>query len=169
MAKHRDILGNEREIEDKTITISLEKYNTLIIKEAIADGLIQTKNKEKKLVQDTDELLEMYNDIVKELEKLKEYQQLEEQGTLIKLPFKAGDWVYLISENFIEPCTVEAIFLSDYMDKEWNHSNMAEIYYNREDCPYVSTEIYFTDIGKTVFLTESEAEAKLKDIKANRI
>lgn len=46
---------------------------------------------------------------------------------------------------------------------------MAEIYYNREDCPYVSTEIYFTDIGKTVFLTESEAEAKLKDIKANRI
>ena len=166
MAKHRDILGNEREIEDKTITISLEKYNTLIIKEAIA---IQTKNKEKKLVQDTDELLEMYNDIVKDLEKLKEYQQLEEQGTLIKLPFKAGDWVYLISENFIEPCTVEAIFLSDYMDKEWNHSNMAEIYYNREDCPYVSTEIYFTDIGKTVFLTESEAEAKLKDIKANRI
>lgn len=78
MAKHRDILGNEREIEDKTITISLEKYNTLIIKEAIADGLIQTKNKEKKLVQDTDELLEMYNDIVKDLEKLKEYQQLEE-------------------------------------------------------------------------------------------
>lgn len=55
MAKHRDILGNEREIEDKTITISLEKYNTLIIKEAIADGLIQAKNKEKKLVQDTDE------------------------------------------------------------------------------------------------------------------
>lgn len=102
MTKYRDILGNESEIEDKTITISLEKYNTLIIKEAIADGLIQAKNKEKKLVQDTDELLEMYNDIVKDLEKLKEYQQLEEQGTLIKLPFKAGDWVYLISENFIE-------------------------------------------------------------------
>ena len=47
MAKHRDILGNEREIEDKTITISLEKYNTLIIKEAIADGLIQTKTRRR--------------------------------------------------------------------------------------------------------------------------
>lgn len=76
MAKYRDILGNESEIEDKTITISLEKYNTLIIKEAIADGLIQVKNKEKKLVQDTDELLEMYNDVVKDLEKFKEYVKI---------------------------------------------------------------------------------------------
>lgn len=76
MAKYRDILGNEREIEDTTITISLEKYNTLIIKEAIADGLIQAKNKEKKLVQDTDELLEMYNDVVKDLEKFKEYVKI---------------------------------------------------------------------------------------------
>ena len=38
MAKYKDILGNIRECEDKTITISLERYNTLIIKEAIADA-----------------------------------------------------------------------------------------------------------------------------------
>lgn len=47
MAKYKDILGNIREYEDKTITISLERYNTLIIKEAIADRLVEVKKKEK--------------------------------------------------------------------------------------------------------------------------
>lgn len=42
---------------------------------------------------------------------------------------------------------------------------MAEIYYDRDDCPYVSTEIYFTNIGETVFLTKAEAEAKLKELR----
>lgn len=43
MAKYKDILGNTRECEDKAITISLERYNTLIIKEAIADGTVNVK------------------------------------------------------------------------------------------------------------------------------
>lgn len=43
MAKYKDILGNARGYEDKTITISLERYNTLIIKEAIADGTVNVK------------------------------------------------------------------------------------------------------------------------------
>lgn len=47
MAKYKDILGNVREYADDTITISLERYNTLIIKEAIADGLVEAKKKEK--------------------------------------------------------------------------------------------------------------------------
>ena len=48
MAKYKDILGNVREYADDTITISLERYNTLIIKEAIADCLVEIKKKEKK-------------------------------------------------------------------------------------------------------------------------
>ena len=47
MAKYKDILGNVREYEDNTITISLERYNTLIIKVAIADCLVEAKTKEK--------------------------------------------------------------------------------------------------------------------------
>lgn len=43
MAKYRDILGNTREYADDTITISLERYNTLIIKEAIADNAVNVK------------------------------------------------------------------------------------------------------------------------------
>lgn len=91
---------------------------------------------------------------------LGKYEDAEDQGLLLRLPFKVGDTVYYISEGFIEPCTVEVIFLADYTDKDGNCSYMAEIHYDREDCPYVSTEIYFTDIGKTVFLTQSEAEQK---------
>jgi len=87
---------------------------------------------------------------------------LEEQGLLLKLPCKLGDTVYEIYEGFIEPCTVETIFLADYKDKEGKQSYMMEIHYDREDCPYVSTEVYFTDIGKTIFLTQAEAEEALK-------
>ncbi len=98
------------------------------------------------------------------LEALGKYEDLDEQGLLIRLPCKVGDIVYQISENFIESCRVETIFLGNYMDRNGNYCNMAEIYYNRDDCPYVSTEIYFTDIGETVFLTKEEAEAKLAKI-----
>lgn len=97
-------------------------------------------------------------------EKLSAYEDAEEQGLLLRLPCKVGDTVYQISENFIEPCTVDTIFLGNYMDRNGNYCNMAEIYYDRDDCPYVSTEIYFTDIGETVFLTREEAEAKLAEM-----
>lgn len=102
------------------------------------------------------------------IDKLAEYEDLEEQDRLVKLPFMVGDRVYQINENFIEPCTVEVIFLANYTDKDGNYCNMAEIHYDRDDCPYVSTEIYFTDFGKTVFLTKSEAEAKLKELRGNQ-
>ena len=104
------------------------------------------------------------HDYVTASEKLCEYEDLEERGLLLRLPCKVGDTVYYISEGFIEPCTVETIFISDYTDKDGNCSYMAEIHFDREDCPYVSTEIYFTDIGKTVFLTKEEAEKKLNEM-----
>lgn len=95
-------------------------------------------------------------------ERIKGYEELEEQGFLLKLPCKVGDTVYEICEGFIEPCTVEVIFLADYKDKDGNYSYMMEIHYDREDCPWVSAEVYFTDIGKTVFLTKSDAESALQ-------
>lgn len=99
--------------------------------------------------------------------RLKMYEDKLENGTLVDLPFKVGDKVYQISEGFIEPCTVETIYLADYKDKNGVKSYMAEIHYDREDCPYVSTEIYLTDIGKTVFLTKDQVEKALEDIKKN--
>lgn len=106
---------------------------------------------------------EMYKIMMHLAEKLADYENLEEQGKLLKLPFKPGDTVYELSECFVEPCTVKTIYIEDYTDKEGNSSYMAEIHYDREDCPYVSTEIFLTDIGKTVFLTREEAEKTLKE------
>lgn len=94
-------------------------------------------------------------------EKLRHYENLEEQGLLLRLPCKVGDTLYYITEGFIEPCTIETIYLADYKDNKGNHSYIAEIHFNREDCPYVSTDIYFTEIGKEVFFTREEAEAAL--------
>ena len=84
------------------------------------------------------------------------------ENDVIVLPVKVGQKVYYIFDGFIEPCTVEVIFLGDYKDIDGNRSYIAEIHFDREDCPYTVEEIYFTDIGKTVFLTKADAEKALK-------
>lgn len=83
-------------------------------------------------------------------------------NSVIVPPVKVGQKVYDTSEGFIEPCTVGVIFLGDYEDIDGNRSHMAELHFDREDCPYATEEIYFTDIGKTVFLTKEEAEKALE-------
>lgn len=70
----------------------------------------------------------------------------------------------VIVTEFIVPCTVEIIYLADYTDRDGNSSYMAEIRFGKEDCPYVAKEIYFTDIGKTIFLTKEAAEKALKEV-----
>lgn len=143
-----DLISRSALLEDFRNTIS-EKSNTFAWLNMIS----------RQPAYDVDKIVEKLANCE---QRLKHYEDLEEQGLLLKLPCKVGDTVHYISEGFIEPCTVEVIFLADYVDKDGNQSYMAEIHYDREDCPYVSTEIYFTDIGKTVFLTQAEAEKTLK-------
>lgn len=45
--------------------------------------------------------------------------------------------------------------------KEIKQKMKGWLFMNCKDCPYVSTEIYLTDIGRTVFLTKEEAEKAL--------
>lgn len=87
---------------------------------------------------------------------------MSERERMIELPVKVGQKVYYTFDGFIEPCTIEIIFLDNYTDQDGNCSCMAKIHFDREDCPYASTEIYFTDIGKTVFQTKEQAEKALK-------
>ena len=84
--------------------------------------------------------------------KLKEYEDLEEQGRLIKLSCKVGDTVYYINpdKNTINELVVYGFdirplqrFVYDYMGARLN----------------------FNQFGKTVFLTKSEAEAKLTQLR----
>jgi len=86
-----------------------------------------------------------------ELEKLKEYQKLENQGKLLKLPCAVGDTVYTIYSDedgsFIEESKVEEVSTH----RIWIDS----MYFD------------YDDIGKNVFLTQSGAKEALKDFRAN--
>lgn len=128
-----------------------------------------------------------YNKI---LTKLGEYEDLEERGRLIKLPCKVGDTVYV--DNTILPIedmecyedidnkiplyfparvvsfrfakrnwmkiAVKAKWLHEWIDDETG-----------PESDYIECEKNFTIllsmIGKTVFLTKFEAEAKLKELR----
>lgn len=73
------------------------------------------------------------------LTKLADYEDLEEQGRLLKLPCKIGDDVYYILGIPNEtPCTIDK-------------------------CTFKLSDI--NKIGKTLFLTREEAEAKLKELR----
>ena len=80
--------------------------------------------------------------------RLKEYEDLEEQGKLMKLPCAVGDTIYTIysdeDSSFIEePKVVEVSTHRVWID---------------------SAYFDYDDFGKTVFLTREEAEAALKEL-----
>lgn len=94
------------------------------------------------------------------IEKLAEYEDLEEQGKLLKLPCAVGDTIYT-------NCSMQGW----YFRKE-NRPYMAKVVFigfNGED-NYINVDFKngrmlqfkFSDIGKTVFLIREEAEAALK-------
>lgn len=94
--------------------------------------------------------------------KLKDYEDLEEQGRLIKLPCNRGDKIYFIKSAFsMAHFPIEAKVTSICgvdCDNDVMYSSITE--YNKIDRRFRSS-----DIGKTVFLTKSETEAKLKELR----
>ena len=92
-------------------------------------------------------------------EKLAEYEQLEEQGLLARLPCKIGDTVYRVNAGAkqpIIPMTVSEIHFLCYKNERAvrfdaiGKEDMGESCYRLED------------IGRIVFLTHEEAEKKLE-------
>lgn len=111
------------------------------------------------------------------LEKLGKYEDAEEKGLLLRLPCEVGDTVYLIDKD-------ENNRLQVYEGK-WRRVSLVqtsknssfelcgEISYDIHDCFYndgrtMEQGMYVgqesTRIGKVVFLTREEAEAKLKEM-----
>mgnify|MGYP000577289109 CR=1 FL=1 len=93
------------------------------------------------------------------IERLGKYEDLEEQGRLAKLPCKVGDTVYGINtdRNIVSALKIISVKIYSYA-----------IYFNYQLIDGIYKNIVsFTDfdIGKTVFLTKSEAETKLKELR----
>lgn len=111
-------------------------------------------------------------------ERLKEYEDYEEQGRLVKLPCKVGDTVYLIDRDENNKFKIyegkwKRVPLVQ-TSKNGLFNLRGEISYDKYDCfyddgktmkhgMYVGQE--HTKIGEVVFLTKSEAEAKLKELR----
>lgn len=93
------------------------------------------------------------------LQKLTEYEDLEEQGRLIILPCKVGDTVYAIGFNNNKPIIYESVVLSILITEK-------EIAFNvKVDEFGINSKLKQSMFDKTVFLAKSEAEAKLKELK----
>lgn len=89
------------------------------------------------------------------IERLAEYEDLEEQGLLLRLPVKMGDTVYAIrygEENDFIVVETKIIEI---------RQNINGTFFE----PLISRKAYKTeDFGKEVFLTKAEAEQKLKEM-----
>lgn len=129
------------------------------------------------------------NNLTEILEKLGKYEDAEEQGLLLRLPCKVGDTVYVDStilpiedmecyediDNEIPKYFPARIVSLRFAKRNWMKiavkAKWLHEWIDDETGPegdYIDSEKKFTislsGIGKTVFLTESEAEAKLKEM-----
>lgn len=99
-------------------------------------------------------------------DKLREYEDLEEQGLLIRLPVAEGSTVYVI--DYILECKC------DYDCKEVERCKCQYgIPCEHEYEKYRVAKSKFVYgmmavLGKTVFLTKEEAEAELKEMNSNK-
>lgn len=98
------------------------------------------------------------------MDALAEYEDLEEQGLLMRLPCKVGDTVYRVNAGAkqpIIPMTVSEIHFFCYKNERVvrfdtiGKGDMGESCYRLED------------IGRIVFLTREEAVKKLEEMKKN--
>ena len=110
------------------------------------------------------QILEADSLITAALEELKKYRDLEKQGLLLRLPCKVGSTVYAYCGVLgILSYTVDSVVIDNEITYQCSaHSNLIG------DCPSEcldEIEPDISDFGKTVFLTQEEAEEALRNIK----
>ena len=93
------------------------------------------------------------------IKKLATYEDLEEQGLLVRLPCKVGDTVYVPTRVLVSEFKITAIFCDIH----------GTYFYWLFYCGIYERTSGFSerDIGKTVFLTREEAEKELEEMKNN--
>lgn len=93
-----------------------------------------------------------------DLDRLKELVQADREGKCVLLPCKVGDKLYKISENGVKEVVVQSIVFM--LSHTVNHLTVHVA--NERGA---MTEIETKDFGKTVFLTQEEAESELEKMK----
>lgn len=122
------------------------------------------------------------------IERLADYENAEEQGLLLKLPCKVGDTVYVDSsalpiedmecyedvENPIPQYFIGRVVSFRFAKRNWMKISVKATWLfefvdeeTGPDAKYIDSEKSFSfplsAVGKTVFLTQEQAEEKLKE------
>ena len=102
------------------------------------------------------------------LEELKSYKEAEEQGLLVRLPFKLNDKLYHFYEIDFEDDFADAApdeIIAEVIATEFiiDRHEITIKCITGWNSPYDYLPV--AEIGKTVFLTREEAEKKLEEIK----
>ena len=105
-----------------------------------------------------------YDEGYSAINKCTDYEDLEEQGKLLKLPCAVGDTVYEVQDlrKRIQPYTVVAVHISNCGNLYgWELKDGKGVYSNVNGFSEYA-------IGKQVFLTREEAEAALKELERGK-
>lgn len=102
------------------------------------------------------------------LEKLAAYEDLEEQGLLVRLPADKNAEIYLISSRWTI-CSKCGSRFDEYNCNgcEYECDSKKEYYVCLTYLSSINVSTYANRFGKTVFLTREEAEKKLEEMKKN--
>lgn len=105
-------------------------------------------------------------ELEKALEKLADYEDLEEQGLLARLPCKVGDMVWDNDFGHPESYEIKAFsygYCDSYVEPDIGIEDEIIFYYENSDGS-ITGAFPMSEIGKTVFLTREEAEKKLEEM-----
>lgn len=113
----------------------------------------------------TDGLLKAFADKI--LTKLADYEDLEEQGLLMRLPDNNKE-IYIISSRWTV-CSECGSRFDEYSCSgcEYECDSEKEYYVCPTYLSSINVSTYANRFGKTIFLTREEAEKKLEEMKAN--
>lgn len=108
--------------------------------------------------------------IQKAFEKLAEYEDLEEQGKLLKLPCVVGDTVYRIEYKYTKCSKFGEEFEESSCCGCESECDSHKEYYIVETNPQLVNWVleHMKYFGKTVFLTKSAAEQALKEMEGKK-
>ena len=98
--------------------------------------------------------------IYQAIQKLAEYEDLEEQCLLLRLSCKIGDTIWYVDnddDDYPIKLEIDTISIDD---------NKKISYYANDDV-YGKFGFIDSDFGKTAFLTKAEAEQKLKEMESD--
>ena len=124
--------------------------------EALGDIWLLENGKTKEMVTESNEYKEYF-------EKLAEYEELDEQGFIIRLPCNVGDKLFTIWHEYnigqVVAVEVKVICFEIYSCRKNIRINAEPVL--KRGCIY---KFYDDDFGKVLFRTKEEAERKLEEI-----